>query len=99
MTDELRIKISLDSTHIPAVLDLQGDVPYDILLGVRRGSSDLSQPLNILINDSLFDISHAFSTGLLRLIDLTIDAEVVLSFTNTSLLRRTDPRILSLPIR
>lgn len=84
MASPLLLKLHLDSTHTPAFLDLVGTVPYDIVLQVRRGTSDLTRYMNILTDDSLFDIPHAFSSGLLKLIDLGSKEQVDLGFVGTS---------------
>jgi len=55
--------------------------------------------MNILTDDSLFDIPHAFSRGLLKLIDLDSKEQVDLGFVGTSLKPTTNPRIITLPPR
>lgn len=99
MVSQLPIKFHLDSTYSPAVLDLEGTVPHDVVLQVRRGASDLTRPMNILTDDSLFDIPHAFSKGLLKLIDLDSGEKVDLGFFGTSLKPTANPRIITLPSR
>ncbi|KAL2044994.1 hypothetical protein N7G274_002769 [Stereocaulon virgatum] len=98
MASQLPVKLHLDSTHVPAVLDLEGTVPCDILLQVRRGG-DLTRSMNILTDGSLFDIPYAFSKGLLRLIDLGSKEQVDLGFVGTSLKPTANPRIITLPPR
>ena len=99
MASQLPIKLHLDSTYTPAILDLEGAVPCDIVLQVRRGASDLTRPMNILIDHSLFDIPFAFSKGLLKLIDLDSQEQVDLGFVGTSPEPTANPRILVLPPR
>lgn len=99
MASQLPIKLHLNSTYTPAVLDLEGIVPYDIVLQVRRGASDLTRPMNILTDHSLFDIPYAFSKGLLKLIDLDCKEQVDLGFVGTSPEPTANPRIIVLPPR
>ena len=99
MASQLRLKLHLNSTYSPAVLDLEGTVPYDIVLQVRRGACDLTRSMNILIDGSLFDIPYAFSKGLLRLIDLDSKEQVDLDFVGTSLKPTANARIFTLPPR
>ena len=99
MASQLPINFHLESTYSPAVLDLEGIVPYDVVLQVRRGASDLTRPMNILTDDSLFDIPHAFSKGLLKLVDLNSKEQVDLGFVGTSLKPTAIPRIITLPPR
>jgi len=99
MASQLPINLHLHSTYSPAVLDLEGTVPYDVVLQVRRGASDLTRPMNILTDDSLFDIPHAFSNGLLKLIDLDSKEQVGLGFVGISLKPTANPRIITLPPR
>ena len=101
MASQLPLSVQLHSTHIPAVLDLEGIVPYDILLHIRRGGSDLTRPMKILTNESLFDLPYAFSKGLLKVIDLSNGEQVDLTFVGTSPEPKsnTDPRIITLPSR
>lgn len=99
MASQLPIKLHLDSTYAPAVLDLEGAVPCDIVLQVRRGASNLTRPMNILIDHSLFDIPYAFSKGLLKLIDLDSKEQVDLGFVGTSSEPIANPRIIVLPPR
>lgn len=98
MASQIAIKLHLDSTYIPAILDLEGIVPYDIVLQVRHGASDLTQQMNILADDSLFDIPHAFSNGLLKVIDLDSNEQVDLGFVAGSS-TTASPKIISLPPR
>ena len=99
MASQLALNLHLDSTYGPAVLDLEGAVPYDIVLQVRRGASDLTRPMNILTDGSLFDIPHAFSKGLLKLIDLDSKEQVDLGSVGTSLKPTANPKIITLPPR
>lgn len=99
MASQLPMKLHLDSTYGPAILDLEGTIPYDIVLQMRRGASDLTRPMNILTDGSLFDIPHAFSRGLLKLIDLDSNEQVDLGFVGTSLKPTANPRIITLPPR
>jgi hypothetical protein len=99
MASQLPLKLHLNSTYRPAFLDLEGTVPYDIVLQMRRGESDLTRPMNILTDESLFDIPHAFSRGLLKLIDLDSKEQVDLGFVGTSLKPTANPRIITLPPR
>ena len=99
MASQLPIKLHLNSTYTPGVLDLEGTVPYDIVLQVRRGASDLTRPMNILTDHSLFDIAYAFSKGLLKLIDLDSKEQVDLGFIGTSPEPTANPRIIVLPPR
>ena len=99
MASQLALYLHLDSTYGPAILDLEGAVPYDIVLQVRRGASDLTRPMNILTDDSLFDIPHAFSKGLLKLIDLDSKEQVDLGSVGTSLKPTANPKIITLPPR
>ena len=99
MASQLALKLHLDSTYSPAVLDLEGAVPYDMVLQVRRGASDLTRPMNILTDDSLFDIPYAFSKGLLKLIDLDSKEQVDLGLVGTSLKPTANPKLITLPPR
>ena len=99
MASPLLLKLHLNSTYSPAFLDLEGTVPYDIVLQVRRGTSDLTRSMNILTDDSLFDIPHAFSSCLLKLIDLDSSEQVDLGFVGTSPNPTANPRIITLPPR
>ena len=60
MASQLPLKLHLDSTYSPAVLDLEGTIPYDSVLQVRRGATDPTHPMNILTDKSLFDIRTLF---------------------------------------
>ena len=99
MASQLPIKLHLNSTYAPALLDLEGAVPYDIVLQVRRGASDLTRPMYISAAHSLFDIPYAFSKGLLKLIDLGSNEQLDLGFVDTSPEPTANPRILVLPPR
>ena len=99
MASQLPLKLHLNSTYMPAMLDLEGTVPYDVVLQVRRGVSDLTRPMNILTDDSLFDIPRAFSKGLLKLIDLDSNEQVDLGFVGTSPEPTANPRIITRPPR
>ena len=98
MASELPLKLHLDSTYSP-VLDLEGAVPYDMILQVRRGASDLARPMNILTDGSLFDIPYAFSNGLLKFINLDSKEQVDLGFVCTSLKPTANPKIVTLQPR
>ena len=98
MASELPLKLHLDSTYSPA-LDLEGAVPYDMILQVRRGASDLTRPMNILTDESLFDIPYAFANGLLKLINLDSKEQVDLGFVCTSLKPTANPKIVTLQPR
>ena len=99
MASELGLKLHLDATYRPAILDLEGAVPYDMLLQVRRGASDLTRPMNILTDESLFDIPHAFTNGLLKLIDLDSKEQADLGFLSTSPKPTARPKIVTLQPR
>lgn len=93
------MKVFFEPTHLPLILDLEGTVPFDVSLCVRLALCYLSQPLNILIDDSVFDIPQAFAKGLLRLIDSESNEPVDLSFTGASPQEVGGSRIITLPIR
>ena len=59
----------------------------------------MTRSMNILADDSLFDIPYAFSKGLLRLIDLDSKEQVDLGSVGTSLKPTANPRIITLPPR
>ncbi|MDI1492866.1 MAG: hypothetical protein OHK93_004649 [Ramalina farinacea] len=99
MASQLPLKLHLDSTYSPAVLDLEGSIPYDIVLQVRRGATDLTRPMNILTDNSLFDIPYAFSKNLLRVIDLGSNEQVDLGAPTTPTKPTAQPRIFTLPPR
>lgn len=98
MASQLKLKLHLESTYSPAILDLEGTIPYDIVLQVRRGATDLTRSMNILTNESLFDIPYAFSTGL-KLIDLENSDQVDLSFLAATSKPTAKPTIITLQPR
>ena len=99
MASHLPLKLFLQLTHMPAVLDLEDSVPFDIVLQVRRGSSDLTRPMNILIDESLFDIPFAFSNGLLKISDLGSKEQIDVRHLEASSISSGKPRILTIPPR
>ena len=60
-----------------------------------RGASDLTRPLNILADDSFFDIPRTFS----KAIDLDSKEQADLGFIGTSLKTSTNSRIITRPRR
>ena len=95
MASEIALGLHLEDTHLPAVLDLEGTVPLDILLQVKRGATDISRQMNIRTDGSLFDIPYAFSKGLFKLVDLKTGENVDLDIPVES----PEPKFITIPAR
>ena len=81
---QVALSLLLGISHCPAILDFEGTVPFGIVLKLRRGSGDLSQPMNIMTSGLVFDIPYAFSKGLLKWIDLDRNELIGLSPIDTT---------------
>lgn len=77
-TPFVKLKISLQHSHSP-VYDLSGTNPFDVFFEVDRFRGDGGgwRSITLLLNGSLLDIPHAWSHGLLELIDLDAECKVV----------------------
>ena len=74
----VKLKISLQNRH-SQVFDLSGTTPFDVFFEVDRFRGDGGgwRSITLLLNGSLLDIPHAWSHGLLELIDVDADCKVV----------------------
>ena len=99
MASPLKLKYHLWFNYNAAILDLEGTIPSDIVLQVKRGTTDCTRPMNILTDGSLFDIPYAFSTGLLKLIDLESNKQVDLAFLANSPKSTAKSAIITVPPR
>lgn len=77
-TSYVKLKISLQHSHSP-VYDLSGTNPFDVFFEVDRFRGDGGgwRSITLLLNGSLLDVPHAWSHGLLELIDLDADCKIV----------------------
>ncbi|CAF9925285.1 hypothetical protein IMSHALPRED_006433 [Imshaugia aleurites] len=82
---------SAASRHHSPVFDLSGANPFDVVFEVDRFRGDGAgwRSITLLLNGSLLDVFHAFTHGLLELIDLDADRKIVFNPENDGVARPT----------